>query len=115
MTETPQNSKIMRNEYKPLDKVRTLLKKRYDIDLEDYWTLTEDEKTEITEIIQTYYDELLLKQPELYSVYLHLLKESLIKSDLREDYEQSDMIKRSIEKLKEVYLEEDEEDIPEID
>ena len=97
-----------------MDKVRTLLKKRYDINLEDYWTLTEKEKTEITEIIQTYYDELLLREPQLYSVYLHLLKETLIRSDLKEDYEQSDMIKRSIEKLKEVYLE-DEEDIPEID
>ena len=104
----------MENRYKPLDKVRTLLKKRYDINLEDYWTLTEKEKTEITEIIQTYYDELLLREPQLYSVYLHLLKETLIRSDLKEDYEQSDMIKRSIEKLKEVYLE-DEEDIPEID
>ena len=104
----------MENRYKPLDKVRTLLKKRYDINLEDYWTLTEKEKTEITEIIQTYYDELLLREPQLYSVYLHLLKETLIRSDLKEDYEQSDMIKRSIEKLKEVYLEDD-EDIPEID
>lgn len=104
----------MENRYKHSDKVRTLLKKRYDINLEDYWTLTENEKTEITEIIQTYYDELLLREPQLYSVYLHLLKETLIRSDLKEDYEQSDMIKRSIEKLKEVYLE-DEEDIPEID
>lgn len=104
----------MRNRYKPLDKLEKLLKSRYDIDVEDYWILTEEQKMEITEIVQTYYDELLLREPQLYGVYLHLLKESLVKSEMREDYEASDMIKRSIEKLKEVYFEED-EDIPEID
>ena len=71
-----------------------LLDDRYDIDISDYWTLTEDDKDRITEIVVTNVLFQLLSAPDYYPRYMELLDNSIKVAGEFEQYEKAEMLNR---------------------
>jgi hypothetical protein len=75
-----------------------------DIKVEQYWSLSEEDKKYITEKIVEYIEIELHKNLNLFNYYEYILMRSEYESSLSEEYERADILKRTSELLKEKYL-----------
>ena len=79
-----------------------LLEGRYDIELDEYWKLPEDEKERITLIVVNVILNDLIKTEEQYERYKMLLDVGIDVSITNEEYEKAEMLKRIKDKFNEI-------------
>jgi hypothetical protein len=79
-----------------------LLDDRYDIDINDYWSLTEDDKDRITEIVVTNVLVQLSLAPDYYPRYIELLNDSIKVAGEFEQYEKAEMLNRMKKRFLEI-------------
>lgn len=79
-----------------------LLDGRYDIELDEYWKLPEDEKERITLIVVNVILNDLIKTEEQYQRYKMLLDVGIDVSITNEEYEKAEMLKRIKDKFNEI-------------
>lgn len=79
-----------------------LLDDRYDIDISDYWVLTEEDKDRITEIVVTNVLVQLSLAPKYYPRYMELLDNSIKVAGEFEQYEKAEMLNRMKKRFLEI-------------
>jgi hypothetical protein len=79
--------------------ITTLLSKKYDITIEEYFSLPEKSKNEITNIIMVNYNEVLTSDFTLIYLYIDSIEEMIIGSRRDEEYEKCDILIRLKNKL----------------
>ena len=79
-----------------------LLDDRYDIDINNYWTLTEDDKDRITDIVVTNVLVQLSLTPNYYPRYIELLNDSIKVAGEFEQYEKAEMLNRMKKRFLEI-------------
>ena len=72
----------------------TLLDDRFDIELNQYWNLTEDEKNYITHVVITQVFKTLQINPDTLILYLRLLDDRINYSVYHEEYEHAEIYRR---------------------
>jgi hypothetical protein len=72
----------------------TLLDDRFDIELKQYWNLTEDEKNYITDVVITQVFRTLRIDPNTLVLYIRLLDDRILYSVYHEEYEHAEIYKR---------------------
>lgn len=80
--------------------ITDLLLERFNIPLEDYWTLDEDQKNQITELIHSQYEVKLRTNPDLWVMYMAVLHNNLSIAERNEEFVKCEMLKRSIRRLR---------------
>jgi len=80
-----------------IDRFRDLLSEKYDIPVSKYFTLKEEEKEEIVDIVLQYYKSNLDVDPRLIHLYIGILDDQLRKAREDEEYERCDIITRTHE------------------
>lgn len=71
-----------------------LLDDRFDIELNEYWSLTEDEKNYITHVVITQVFKTLQIDPDSLIIYLRLLDDRIRYSVYHEEYEHAEIYSR---------------------
>ena len=79
-----------------------LLDDRYDIDISDYWSLTDGDKDRITEIVVTNVLVQLSLAPNYYPRYMELLDNSIKVAGEFEQYEKAEMLNRMKKRFLEI-------------
>jgi len=79
-----------------IDRFRDLLSEKYDIPVNKYFTLKEEEKQEIVDIVLEYYRSNLDVDPRLIHLYIGILNDQLRKAHDDEEYERCDIITRTM-------------------
>jgi hypothetical protein len=72
----------------------SLLDDRFDIDLNEYWSLTEDEKNYITQVVITQVFKTLHIDPNTLIIYLRLLDDRIRYAVYHEEYEHAEIYRR---------------------
>ena len=76
-----------------------LLDDKYDIDTEDYWTLEEEDKKILTNLLFGFYQHNFDMQAPYIYWYIHSLIDQTNRAELNNEFEKADIIKRLIEKM----------------
>lgn len=84
---------------KEIDRFKQLLLEKYDIPVSKYFTLTDDDKNCIVEIVLSYYENNLNVEPRLIHLYIGILQDQLRTAHESEEYERCDIIQRTINGL----------------
>ena len=84
------------------NKVDLLLDSRYDIELEDYWNLPEEDKEELAELVVKQVHKG-FKNLDNLPYHLSQLDDRRLEADEDQEFERADMIKRIIKKTIEFY------------
>jgi len=84
---------------KKLDRFKELLGKKYDIRVDEYFLLPEDDKEELSDIILSYCEKTLSVEPRLINMYIQILRSNLNIAIHEEEYERCDIITRTMMKL----------------
>jgi hypothetical protein len=84
------------------NKVDLLLDSRYDIELEDYWNLPEEDKDELAELVVKQVHKG-FKNLNNLPYHLSQLDDRRLEADEDQEFERADMIKRIIQKTIEFY------------
>ena len=79
-----------------------LLDDKYDIDINEYWTLTEEDKDHLTDIMVANILLQLTIAPEYYSQYIEQLNKRIEYAGNYDQYERADMLNRMRKKLLEI-------------
>lgn len=79
-----------------IDRFKELLSEKYDIPVQKYFTLKEEEKQEIVDIVLQYYKSNLDIDPRLIHLYIGILTDQLRKAKEEEEYERCDIITRTM-------------------
>ena len=79
--------------------ITTLLSKKFDITIEEYFSLPEKIKNEITNIIMVNYNEVLTSDFTLIYLYIDSIEEMIVDSRKYEEYEKCDILIRLKNKL----------------
>jgi hypothetical protein len=82
-----------------MDRFQELLRKKYDIPVEDYFTLTEDQKEGIIDIVIEYYKKNLEVNPEMIYLYFKILTDQISISVESEQFERADIMTRTKKRL----------------
>lgn len=82
--------------------IEDLLDDRYDIDISDYWSLTDEDKDRITEIVVTNVLVQLSLAPNYYPRYIELLNDSIKVAGEFENYEKAEMLNRMKKRFLEI-------------
>jgi hypothetical protein len=82
-----------------MDRFQELLRTKYDIAVEDYFTLTEDQKEGIIDIVIEYYKKNLEVNPEMIYLYLRILGDQISISIESEQFERADIMTRTKKRL----------------
>ena len=82
------------------DRFRELLEEKYDMEVSDYFSLSEENKNEIVDIVLGYYEVNLNIEPRMIHMYSSILKDSIIQAEMDEEFERCDIMKRTIKELK---------------
>ena len=83
-----------------------LLDDRYDIDIKDYWTLTDEERDNLTQTVIQSLFATLKRQPETLPIYIRLIDDRLKLSEYHDEFEQSEIfnrIKKELLKISPLY------------
>jgi hypothetical protein len=72
----------------------SLLDDRFDIDLNEYWSLTEEQKNYITQVVITQVFKTLHIDPNTLILYLRLLDDRINYSVYNEEYEYAEIYRR---------------------
>ena len=80
--------------------ITNLLDEKYNITIEEYFSLPEKDKNEITDIIVTMYKKHFLIDPTLIYLYLDSMDTLIYQTEKDEEYEKSDILIRLQKKLK---------------
>jgi hypothetical protein len=84
--------------------IEELLNNKYNIDIEKYWKLPEEEKNNITELLFGFILVMFDNNPSIYTTYMNLLKQSIqLKSEMNE-YEKADILTRLKNKILETFV-----------
>lgn len=78
------------------DRFKELLLEKYDMEVRDYFSLSESDKNEIVDIVLGYYEENLNLEEGLIYLYLNILNEQKMKAEDAQEYERCDIINRTI-------------------
>lgn len=89
-----------------MDRFQELLRTKYDIPVEDYFTLTDDEKEGIIDIVIEYYKKNLEINPQMIYLYLKILTEQISISVESDQYERADIMTRTKNRLNKLIYEE---------
>lgn len=82
------------------DRFRELLEEKYNMEIKDYFSLSEDDKNEIVDIVLGYYEVNLNIEPRMIHMYSSILKESIMRAEMNEEFERCDIMKRTVKELK---------------
>jgi hypothetical protein len=88
------------NMKKTPDRFRELLEEKYDMEVSDYFSLSEHDKNEIVDIVLGYYEVNLNIEPRMIHMYSSILKDSIKQAEMDEEFERCDIMKRTIKELK---------------
>ena len=88
------------NMKKTPDRFKELLLEKYDMEVRDYFSLSEDNKNEIVDIVLGYYEVNLNIEPGMIHMYSSILNEQIIKAEMNEEFERCDIMKRTVKELK---------------
>jgi hypothetical protein len=84
--------------------VEELLNNKYNIEIDEYWKLPEEQKKLITETLFSFILVMFDNNPSIYTTYMNLLKQSIqLKSEMNE-YEKADILLRLKEKILETFV-----------
>lgn len=82
-----------------MDKLRLLLKDKYNIPVKDYFKLPEEDKEEIINIIIEHYKSNLLQDPLNVYLYLKILKHQIELAIEHDEFERVDIMNRCRNKV----------------
>jgi hypothetical protein len=74
--------------------IDSLFDERFDLSITDYWSLNEEEKNHITDIVINQVFLTLKREPKSLSTYLRLLDDRIQKSIYHDEYEKAEIFKR---------------------
>jgi hypothetical protein len=83
-----------------------LIDDRYNIDIKDYWTLSNEERDNLTQTVIQSIFATLKRQPETISLYITLVNDRIKISEYHDEYEQSEIfnrIKKELLKISPIY------------
>jgi uncharacterized protein YlxP (DUF503 family) len=80
--------------------VLDILIEKFNVPISEYWTLTEEQKREITDILDERYQETLKDHPELFFMYVTVLNQFLRIAEQNEEFVKCDMLKRIIYRMR---------------
>ena len=83
-----------------------LLGDRYDIELEEYWTLTNEEKDNITEVVLSSIFHTLKQDINTLPIYIRLIDDRIKFSEYHQEYENAEIfnrIKKELLKISPIY------------
>lgn len=83
-------------------KMNILLDSKYDIDMEQYWTLTEEDKNDLVNIIVEEIHKG-IKNTNDIPYHLSQMDYRRMESEHQDEFERADMIKRIMNKTKEIF------------
>jgi hypothetical protein len=82
-----------------MDRFQELLKTKYDIPVEDYFTLSDEDKEGIVDIVIEYYKKNLEVNPEMIYLYFKILTDQISISVESEQFERADIMTRTKKRL----------------
>jgi len=88
-----------------MDRFQELLRTKYDIPVNDYFTLSDEDKEGIVDIVIQYYEKNLMVNPEMIYLYLKILTEQISISVESEQFERADIMTRTRKRLNDLIYE----------
>ncbi len=82
-----------------MDRFQELLRQKYDIPVEDYFTLSDEDKEGIVDIVIEYYKKNLEVNPEMIYLYFKILTDQISISVESEQFERADIMTRTKKRL----------------
>ena len=83
-----------------------LLDDRYDIDIKDYWTLSNEERHNVSIVVIESIFATLKRQPEVLPLYIRLIDDRVKLAEYHDEYEQAEIfnrIKKELLKISPIY------------
>jgi hypothetical protein len=83
-----------------------LLDDRYNIDIKDYWSLSNEEKDNLSNIVIQSLFTILKRQPETLPLYVRLIDDRVKLSEYHDEFEQAEIfnrIKKELLKISPIY------------
>lgn len=90
-----------------MDRFQQLLKTKYNIPVEDYFTLTEEEREGLIDIVIEYYKKNLIVNPEFIYLYLKIISDQISTAVEQDQYERADIMTRTKNRLNNLLYEDD--------
>lgn len=90
-----------------MDRFQKLLKTKYDIPVKDYFTLSDEDKEGVVDIVIEYYKKNLIINPEMIYLYLKILTEQISTAIDDDQYERADIMTRTKNRLNNLIYEDD--------
>lgn len=81
------------------DRFKELLSDKYNISVGDYFTLEEEDKQNLVDIVIGYYERNLNTEPKLIHMYLSILNDQKNTAEQYEEFERCDIIDRTIKAM----------------
>lgn len=88
-----------------MDRFQELLRTKYDIPVNDYFTLSDEDKEGIVDIVIQYYEKNLIVNPEMIYLYLKILTEQISISIESDQFERADIMTRTRKRLNDLIYE----------
>ncbi|CAB4137551.1 hypothetical protein UFOVP323_35 [uncultured Caudovirales phage] len=88
-----------------MDRFQELLRTKYDIPVKDYFTLSDEDKEGIVDIVIQYYEKNLMVNPEMIYLYLKILTEQISISIESDQFERADIMTRTRKRLNDLIYE----------
>jgi hypothetical protein len=88
-----------------MDRFQELLRTKYDIPVNDYFTLSDEDKEGIVDIVIQYYEKNLMVNPEMIYLYLKILTEQISISIESDQFERADIMTRTRKRLNDLIYE----------
>ena len=82
-----------------MDRFQKLLKTKYDIPVKDYFTLSDEDKEGVVDIVIEYYKKNLILNPEMIYLYLKILTEQISTAIDDDQFERADIMTRTKKRL----------------
>jgi hypothetical protein len=82
-----------------MDRFQELLKTNYNIPVEDYFTLTEEEREGLIDIVIEYYINNLIVNPDFIYLYLKIISDQISKAVEQDQFERADIMTRTKNRL----------------
>jgi hypothetical protein len=90
-----------------MDRFQQLLKTNYNIPVEDYFTLTEEEREGLIDIVIEYYKKNLIVNPDFIYLYLKIISDQISTAVEQDQYERADIMTRTKNRLNNLLYEDD--------
>ncbi len=81
------------------DRFKELLLDKFDIPVGKYFTLSDDDKQHLVDIVMSYYERNLNTEPKLIHLYVNILNDQKKVAEEFEEFERCDIITRTIDSL----------------